>query len=487
MIKNSLFLVFIFALIFNISAQNLISADSLKKHVYFLASDSLKGRGLGTPEGLISAKYIANYFQEFGVKPLTDSYLNAFYYNIGQTVVQGNNVIGIIEGADPVLKNEYILLGAHYDHVAFRFKNNEKVIYNGADDNATGTAAVIELGRKLFENKDQLKRSIILVAFDGEESGLVGSYKFVHDAKIPMEQVRLMMSIDMIGKYDRSNSLIMGAMGTLISGNEVLKQVAQSHNIKIKETGKKVSNRTDSKPFGLEAIPALHVTSGIIQPYHKPEDDPSDIDYKGMEKITNLLYDLTVELANKPELNPIKKLVRAKKQGAVPLLRFGLKANIGSSYHYYPNEVYNSKKGYSAELGIFTQLKISNYVALQPELLFSRIRTQHELGIFRKYNITTPISLVLSSKMTPLYEQRAYLLLGAYYSYGFAGKVGSNDMNFASDFEPDDYGLNLAVGMETFGMHLNFNYKLGMVELNKDNNLEPFRTRAAYLTIGYTF
>jgi aminopeptidase YwaD len=467
--------------------QVIIPSDSLKKHVYYLADDSLEGRGLATQSGLTAANYIAGYFKQIGLEPVGEAYLHPFYTRQGQTTLTGNNVVGIIEGSDAEFKEEYIVLGAHYDHIAFKFENGEKIVYNGADDNASGTAAIIEIGRALVQQKEKLKRSIVIVAFDGEESGLIGSSEFVAQEIVPIENVKLMMSIDMIGKYDKSNSVIVGAMGCLKGGDELLSSIAGKHGIEIKKTGKKVSDRTDSKPFGIAGIPALHVTSGIIGPYHKPEDDPDTIDYEGMEKISGLLCDLTVELSNSESLLPITELTTLAKNEGLPFFRFGLKANVGSSYHAYPDEFYNGKSKFSFESGLLTQFRITKNLSLQPEVLYSSSASDFSTGNFRTHSITTPVSLVLATKMNKMFYQRFFLHFGGYYTYHFSGSANGTSLDFDNTYEQTETGLVYGFGVEMMSILVGVNFKYGLSNIMKDENAGELKNRATYFSIGYIF
>ena len=167
-------------------AQTTISADSLSKHVYFLASDTLEGRSPGTKGCLMAANYIAEEFIKLGINPLGDDFFHHFMFRTGANSIEAKNILGVIEGNDPLLKYEYIVLGAHYDHIGYYFEHHsekQKVVFNGADDNASGVATIIEIARQLKQNK-LLKRSIIIAAWDAEESGLKGSTQFVADSLI---------------------------------------------------------------------------------------------------------------------------------------------------------------------------------------------------------------------------------------------------------------------------------------------------------------
>lgn len=480
------FIVGVLAIFIGINAvgQVVIPADSLKKHVYYLASDSLEGRGLSTQSGLKAANYIADYFKKIGVMPVGENYLHPFYARLGQTMLLGNNVVGIIEGSDHELKNEYIVLGAHYDHISYKFIEGEKVIYNGADDNASGTSMIIEIGRVLVQQKEKLKRSVILVAFDGEECGLAGSRKFVKQNIVPVENIKLMMSIDMIGRYAESNYLAMGAMGSLIGGVEILDEIADKHGIKTKNMTDDVSSSTDSKPFGDIGIPALHVTSGVFGPYHEPEDDRETIDYEGMEKISGLLYDLTIELANKESLEPTKKLIAVAKKDGLPFFRYGLKANVGRSFHSYPNEFFNGKGRFSYEVGFITQVKITKNFSLQPEVLYSSSASDFNTGNFRTHSINTPVSLVIATKGS---SQRFYATLGAYYSYHFSGSANGKSLDFDNSFEQTETGIVYGFGLEVNSVFVSVNFNNGLSKLSKDEKMSDFKNRATYFSMAYMF
>ncbi|NPD45371.1 M28 family peptidase [Lentimicrobium sp. S6] len=471
----------------NVIAQVEVSADSLKKHVYVLASDSLEGRGLSTHSGLKAAHYIAGYFKEFGLETIGDSYLHPFNTYFSTTNLVGHNVIALIEGSDSKLKDEYIVLGAHYDHVSFYYNSKgEKIIYNGADDNASGTSGVIELGRALKENSHLLKRSVILIAFDGEESGLIGSTKVLKQEFFPADDIKLMMSIDMIGRYSESQQCVIGAMASVNGGNDILEEVAKNHQIKIKNSGKKVSQRTDSGPFGDFGIPALYISSGIVGPYHKPQDDAETIDYNGMKEITELLFDLTIKLAEQEKLEPSKYLIAQTKNGGVPRLRYGLKASFGSSHHHYSDDFYNGKNKFSYEIGLMTQLKITKNISLLPEVLYSSMGSGFPDGNFRTQSISTPVSLVLASGMGQM-NSRFYVSAGAYYSYHFSGKAGGESLDFENRFHQSETGLVFGIGLEVSSIFVSLNFKNGFSEIMKEQDAPKMSSRASYFTIGYMF
>jgi aminopeptidase YwaD len=486
MMKRITTLLLIAIVAFSAYSQTEIKAEKLKEHLFYLASDELEGRGWSTPAGLEAAHYIADYFKKSGIKPVGENYLHPFIARSGQTALKGNNVVGIIEGSDPVLKNEYIVLGAHYDHVSYRMRDGEKIVYNGADDNASGTATIMEIGKALVKGKAELKRSIILVAFDAEESGLIGSGKFVEQEIVPIDQIKVMFSIDMVGRLAESNSLIMGALDDLKGASEILLALAKEKDVKIKKTGGAVSMRTDTKPFGDVGVPAVYVSSGIVGPYHKPEDDPETLDYDGMAQINNLLAEFTVILANKDELKPIITVAAQTDKSSLPFFRFGVKANLGGSSHIYPNEFYKAKACLSGEAGLMTQLRISQNFSLQPEVLYSTMASKIEGGNYRTHGINVPVSLLFASPLQPPANQRFFLKLGGYYNYQFAGRVNGQAIDFVNDYNPIDYGITWGGGLEAMGVFVTFTAKNGLSNILLNSN-DKVRTRAFYISLGLMF
>jgi len=448
--------------------------------VFILASDSLEGRGLGTKGGEKAADYIIEQFRKIGLTPLHDEYRHPFYHRQGQVnTLTGNNIVGIIEGNDPELKNEYILVGAHYDHVSFEMIKGEKVVFNGADDNASGTASLIEVAGELMGQKDRLKRSIIFVAFDGEESGLLGSFAFVDQEVIPKEQIKFMLSIDMVGRYGESLALYLPGIGNMKGGKEIAGRVAEKYQVELKQAGKQIPGRTDTKGFALEGIPSVHVTSGKAGPYHEPADDANTLDYEGIALICQMISDIIVETTGDESLRRSDKLVMLEFNRGLYLFRCGLKASAGSSYHHYRHEFYNSRKKFSSELGLTTQLNLLNYF-FQPEILYSTMAGsyQDKSNTLRTHSITVPISVGLATPMLQPSDLRFYCYIGGYYSFY---------LNNGEDFAEYDKGFHTGIGMEISSMFFNYTMKWGGESIGVSNTSEEFYNRASYFTIGYYF
>ena len=217
------------------------------------------------------------------------------------------NVIGFIEGSDPILNKEYIIIGAHYDHLGYgghmsgSLNPDSMQIHNGADDNASGIAGILELSHKLMMNKKVLGRSIIAICFDGEEKGLLGSKFYTQTPTKDLEQTAIMINMDMIGRLNEK-PITVGGVGSAKTLSETIEVVQKNHTLKIdKNISGMDFGRSDHASFYGENIPVLFFFTGAHQDYHKPSDDWDKIDYQGEKEVLNFVYDLIVQLSTNKE------------------------------------------------------------------------------------------------------------------------------------------------------------------------------------------
>lgn len=314
---------------FSANAQEKTRQERLVDHVYYFASDSLKGRKAGSADAAKAAEYIKNQYESIGLK----TYFNDWYMPFEKEGKDFKNVVAVIEGSDPVLKHEYIVLGAHYDHLGV--KKNE--IYNGADDNASGSAALIEIARELMKDPESLKRSVIIAAFDAEELGLFGSYALADTLDKQVVNVRLMMSIDMVGWLREGKTLKMEGVSTIRNGKRILETKAEEINLDIAPKGfeKSIMTATDTEGFAELGIPTLAVSTGLKSPYHKPEDDAELIDYEGLEKVSEYIGDLTKEFATNSDFGPSGRLSFKHKKRSNTGIDLGMVAGFESDLLKY--------------------------------------------------------------------------------------------------------------------------------------------------------
>lgn len=272
---------------------------SIRKHIEFLASDELKGRGTSSPEELKAANYIAAELKKYGLIPLRNSYLRPFTFkknlNPHDTSVvnikerSSNNVVAFLDNKAPYT----IVIGAHYDHLGLGHDRNsldanpEGKIHNGADDNASGTAGVLELASYFASNKKTEPYNFLFICFSGEELGLIGSKKWCEDPDIELGKINYMVNMDMIGRLnDSTQKLVVYGVGTSPVFVPLLDSIKTDMNIKKDSSGIGPSDQTS---FYLKDIPVLHFFTGQHSDYHKPSDDVENINFKGEAKVLNYI------------------------------------------------------------------------------------------------------------------------------------------------------------------------------------------------------
>lgn len=233
---------------------------------------------------------------KYGSFDLKDVRIKLSRKHINTTQIKSNNVIAVVPGTDAVLKNEYITVGAHLDHLGVLSDS----IYNGADDNASGSAAVLEIADAVANSKP--KRSVIFILYTAEEEGLLGSRYFINNAPVPVKNIKFNLNLDMIGRPDGEATDLFTVSAGKIS--QKYKKLLQDINDKTEKllldtTDKKnFSQRSDQASFLSKGIPNLFFSTGEHIDYHTPGDDPEKIDYKFLQRVTRLSYDLVMELAN---------------------------------------------------------------------------------------------------------------------------------------------------------------------------------------------
>lgn len=223
-----------------------------------------------------------------------------------QKKVMARNVIAILEGSDPLLKNTYVVVGSHYDHLGMGGQGSGSrlldslAIHNGADDNASGVAGTMELAAWLGSQSEAPKRSIIFMAFDGEELGLLGSRYFTDNPLIDLKTVIAMVNFDMIGRLKTENPAVMiGGTGTSIETVDILNTLDTSL-IKLNYSPEGFGP-SDHASFYADNIPVFFITTGAHEDYHTPDDDWDKINYQGEKDLLLICKQLVVTLANRPE------------------------------------------------------------------------------------------------------------------------------------------------------------------------------------------
>lgn len=437
--------------------------ERLKNHVYILASDSLRGRAAGSDDGRKAASYIIKQFSEMGLPPYYDGYCQYFKIAFPKPVPMSQeealqtengvccNVIGYIEGCDSALKNEYIVIGAHYDHLGVRNNN----VYNGADDNASGTAAVIEVARNLMERRDELKRSVLICAFDAEEIGLIGSTLLANELEKEnkLERVKLMMSVDMVG-WLKGKALKITGSATLKDCEAIIAAASEETGNKIKTDPKdfetSIFTATDTGPFKGKGVATLAITTGTRSPYHKPEDDADLIDYKGLDQVTTFLSAFTAELSDgSRSLERGKKFERhiADKHRLVDM---GISMGVVMNNFIYDNNKHFSRNQFGFGAGLASSWNLSDYTKLMVDASYALYRaplldTEAPFGDphnLHQHALSIPVMLCKQFNLGESglgIDMAFYIGIGGYYNYVWGGNVGER-------LETHQYGLQYTVG-----------------------------------------
>jgi aminopeptidase YwaD len=457
----------------------------LRDHVAVLASDSLEGRGLGTEGKLLAKNYIASRFESAGLKPFNGNYFQHFDLRIGLARVPGTNVAGYLPGSHPRLKDEYIVIGAHYDHLGYEYRNGRRVIFPGADDNASGVAVLIELAGYFSQNPVLAGRSIIFVAFDAEESGLLGSEIFVGENELlDVENVKVMFSLDMVGMYRENDGIDLLGIGTLNHGTELALEIASAQGIRIRKTTADIALRTDTRPFGDLGIPSVHVFTGADSPYHQPGDTYELLDYEGMARITGYIRELVSRVSQMPELAPSRRFARMLRPYG---LRFntGALAHIGGTSHIYPDEFFSANGIPAFSAGLFLQMHVGRKFAVQPEIQYDLNGSRSPSGTYRRHSVILPVNLQYNLAGDGRGVVRAFSITGGYLRQTFAGNMGGEDLDF--DQHPSrEWGINLGLGMQVMRVQAAFVWRRGFTDIPVLPETTTFAT-GSYIMIGYRF
>jgi hypothetical protein len=458
-----------------------IVRERLKQHVYTLASDELRGRRSGSEYARIAADYIVSQFEEIGIEPyFENTYLQPFNGNFvsnGFKFKVGNhqNVVGIIRGNDPVLKDEYIVVGAHYDAIGVFFGN----IINGADDNASGTATLIELARELKRDQSNLGRSVILIAFDAEEWGLFGSAHFIFDPQAPLENIKLMIGVDMVGYYQAEGTVYYLGTGTMQRGDEIILNpeiIPEGLNVTAKKFESSPFSGTDTWSFAFRKIPTLFVHTGISKSqYHTPRDDAHFIDYNGMTLITEHLKNVVITFSQDADYKSSGKL--AQKHKIRERMRYGVSANYGNGIE---------KSVFSFGTGLMSQINFGIF-GIRPEVYYDHIRAYHPGGTTVTNNITVPLNLILQTPKQFITEMD--LFAGGYYSYCFDGKQGSQALDFENTFNRHEAGITFGWDYYIKPFKIGQAWRIALTDFTRFPNAGNTQTRniTFYTTLAYTF
>lgn len=463
--------------------------DRLEKHLYAISADSMKGRKAGSVEAQKAAQYIKNNFKEIGIVPFMDGdYLQPF--KIDDKKGSFANVIGYIPSSDPIMESEFIVVGAHFDHLGVKEKDGKVELYNGADDNASGVAALIEIGRTLMERQGELKRSVLLIGFDAEEIGLHGSKYFIQNSPIPIDNIKLMVNVDMVGWLKESGKLTYFGSGIVKDGANLVTTdgIPEGTAVGVTRSEFSLFFASDADPFDKADVPTFNVTTGKKSPYHKPEDTADLIDYEGLAIATEHVTGVVVGASSVDEIKASTPIASKHKSGA-PIFSFGLSMNVGANSHHYSKGPYNGKNKGFYSAGLYAQVKLnrSGLIALRPEVAYERSGANHPNGSAWTNAVAVPVNLVIGTP--PLIPVGLELMLGGYYKHVFSGSLGRAKMDFNNAFYRNEAGLSWGVALKLAPISVGVRVRYALTNFTRERTAEGahIRNRTTTLNVTYRF
>ena len=268
-----------------------ITVEESRKTLSYLASDEMEGRKPGNPGNFIAVSFIKKEFESYGLETHLQKFTYTFRWRVGlirwRTIeIETMNVIGVLKGTS----DKHVVIGAHMDHLGV---DGDGDAYNGADDNASGTTAILELAEAFGKSKTKPKDTIVFIAFNAEELGLLGSKHYVSDPLLPLDDCKLMINLDMVGRLRGTTVTAQG--GNLSrSVTQLVDKLDDDYPFDVNITA--AGNRSDHAPFNWNGVPVLFFHTGTHPQYHRTTDDSELINYEGLVDIAKFVKDLTVEV-----------------------------------------------------------------------------------------------------------------------------------------------------------------------------------------------
>lgn len=293
-------------------AAESITAEETRTLVDKLADDSFEGREAGSRGGRAAGNLLMKQFEQFGLTPAGDE--GTYFQSFRGT---SRNILGLWDGSDPQLKQQVIVVGAHYDHVGYGRATNSfgpiGYIHNGADDNASGTAAVLEVIDALTQLPEHPKRSILFVLWDAEEQGLLGSQHWLAAPTVSRDRVVASLNLDMVGRL-RGDRLQIYGHRTGTGFRRILSEANRTIGLTI-DFDWKLKADSDHWPFIARSIPTVMFHTGLHGDYHRPSDDAHTVNHEGVVRVARVAFYALLDLADRTESVPFREGGRREHAG----------------------------------------------------------------------------------------------------------------------------------------------------------------------------
>jgi hypothetical protein len=294
-------------------AAETITAEDMARRIGALAADSMRGRDTPSPELEKAARYLTEEFRRLGMQPAGDegTFIQRFPVGRARPGAQASagqgapNVVALLPGADPLLRDTYVVLTAHFDHVGVGAPDARgDSIYNGADDNASGTAALVEVAEAFAALPERPARSVLFLAVSGEEKGLLGSMHFARNPTVPAEGIVANLNMDMISRNAPDTLIAIGQEYSTFE--DILAEVLAAHPevgltvIRDPVPHEQLFFRSDQLSFIQIGVPALFFFTGLHEDYHRPSDLPTRVDPDKAARVGRLAFLVAHRVANDP-------------------------------------------------------------------------------------------------------------------------------------------------------------------------------------------
>jgi hypothetical protein len=286
-----------------------IEADGARRAIEYLAADARGGREAGTPGNRAAAAWIGDRLAELGLTPGGDpvaegSKERGWLQRFRAVGTDCHNIVAVVPGREPQERAGHVLIGAHYDHVGRGHQGGLSIfggrgeVHNGADDNASGSAALLEVAEAFMARPEPPARTVVLVWFDAEEKGLLGAQHFAKHPLYPLRRCAMMINLDMVGRSRGGRATLLGATSG-VGLPRVLIDAADSAGLDLTVAPYMVPN-SDHYAFYLEKVPVAFMTTGLHTDYHRPGDDTPKINAEGLVRVARTTYLAAAEVADAP-------------------------------------------------------------------------------------------------------------------------------------------------------------------------------------------